>query len=97
MKKKFKNFDCASSYSIYVRIMEILVFIFLYNSALLKTFRFDSYLHWKSTKVKALQLFNACQEDKHGRRQNTVVLSYEKSWNKLDLLSFFNSPVLINL
>jgi hypothetical protein len=28
MKKKFKNFDCAPSYSIYVRIMEILVFIF---------------------------------------------------------------------
>ncbi len=32
----------------------------------------------------ALQLFNACYEDKHYSTENKIVLRYEKNWEKLD-------------
>jgi hypothetical protein len=35
--------------------------IYISNSALLKVFKVDCYLHCKNTKVKALQLFNAAR------------------------------------
>jgi hypothetical protein len=38
--------------------------VFISNCALLKTFKVDCYLSWRRTKVKALQLGNACQENK---------------------------------
>jgi hypothetical protein len=48
-----------------------------------------------SVKVKALQLFNACHDDKHYRRQNSP--HNYKSGDELDMISFFNSAVSINL
>ncbi len=55
--------------------------VFISNSALLKKPSKLTVI-CKSTKVKALQLFNACQEDKH--TEDKLVLRYEKSENKLD-------------
>ncbi len=46
-------------------------------------------------KVKALQLFNAFHDDKHYRRQNSP--HNDKSGDELDMISFFNSAVSINL
>ncbi len=45
--------------------------VFVSISALLKIFKVDCYLLCKSTKVIALQFFNACLEDKHYRKQNS--------------------------
>jgi hypothetical protein len=40
-------------------------------------------------KVKALQLFNACHDDKHFRRQNSP--HNDKSGDELDMISFFKN------
>ncbi len=54
---------------------------------------------FKSTKVKALQLFNACQEDNYYRitKHYKIVLRWEKSGNNLDLLFFINIAVSVIL
>jgi hypothetical protein len=60
--------------------------VFISNSAnLKKPFKVDCYLPCKSTKVKALQLLMLSRR-KH-ITENRTVLRYEKSGNKLDLLS----------
>ncbi len=58
--------------------------VFISHRALLKTFEVDCYLQCRSTALKSL---NAFKEDK--------IVSDEKSEEKLNLISFFNSAVSI--